>query len=230
MKTMAYLGYFTFFNLFALLCWYMGAYREDSRIGSIDKITPIARALNIEHITFNYEWVPIGKFRFICLRKNNPQKKLMIRKITRDREIVSFILFGVVEILTLVGSFMIGDNNSLNAIGVLIPMVLVIAFTAVQLFAVTKIENKCKAISKLKCDTVEVTDKTLSRHARNIMRERYEGENKTYSVIKEEKHTFWYDYTEYYLCVDGNKEKILVKQQKYRYSSIVETEWLTGRI
>ena len=154
----------------------------------------------------------------------------MIRKITRDREIVSFILFGVVEILTLVGSFMIGDNNSLNAIGVLIPVVLVIAFTAVQLFAITKIENKCKAIASSNKTIIEVTDKTISRHARNIMRERYEGENKAYSVIKEEKHTFWYDYTEYYLCVDGKREKMLAKQQKYRYSSIVETEWLTGRI
>ena len=227
---MAYLGYFTFFNLYALLCWYMGAYVQDRRIGGNEQISHFAHLLHFDMDTLNYEYVPLGKLRFICLRKNNPQKKLMIRKITRDREIVSFILFGVVEILTLFGSFMIGDNNSLNAIGVLIPAVLVIAFTAVQLFAVTKIENKCKAISKLKCDTVEVTDKTLSRHARNIMRERYEGENKAYSVIKEEKHTFWYDYTEYYLCVDGNKEKILVKQQKYRYSSIVETEWLTGRI
>ena len=230
MKPMIYLGYFTFFNLFSLLCWYMGAYREDSRIGSIDKITPIARALNIEHITFNYEWVPIGKFRFIFLCENNPQKKRMIRKITRDKEIVSLILFGIVEILTLFGSLMIGDNNSLNVIGVLIPAVWVIALTGVQLFAVTKIETNCTAIASSNKTVIEVTDKTLSRHARNIMRERYEGENKAYSVIKEEKHTFWYDYTEYYLCVDGNKEKILVKQQKYRYSSIVETEWLTGRI
>ena len=154
----------------------------------------------------------------------------MIRKITRDKEIVSLILFGIVEILTLFGSLMIGDNNSLNVIGVLIPTVWVIALTGVQLFAATKIENKCKAIASSNKTVVEVTDKTLSRQARNIMRERYEGENKAYSVIKEEKHTFWYDYTEYYLCVDGNKEKLLVKQQKYRYSSIVETEWLTGRI
>ena len=208
----------------------MGAYVQDRRIGSNDKIIHIARALHIDQSTFNYEFVPLGKFRFICLCENNPQKKRMIRKITRDREIVSFILFGVVEILTLVGSFMIGDNNSLNAIGVLIPVVLVIAFTAVQLFAITKIENKCKAIASSNKTIIEVTDKTISRHARNIMRERYEGENKAYSVIKEEKHTFWYDYTEYYLCVDGKREKMLAKQQKYRYSSIVETEWLTGRI
>ena len=231
MKSMVYLGYFTFFNLFALLCWYMGAYIEDGRIGRIDKSIRIARALHIDYSTFNYEYVPLGKFRFICLCENNTEKKQMIRKITRDKEIVSLILFGIVEILTLVGSFMIGDNNSLNVIGVLMPVVLVIAFTAVQLFAVTKIENKCKAIASLnKTTVVEVTDKTLARHARNIMCERYDGENKIYSVSKEENHTFWYDYTEYYLCVDGNKEKILAKQQKYRYSSIVETEWLTGRI
>ena len=193
----------------------MGAYTNDRRI--------------VQSI-FNYEYVPIGKFRFICLHENNPQKKLMIRKITRDKEIVSFILFGIVEILTLSASFMVGDNNSLNVVCVLIPVVLGIAFTAVQLFAVTKIENKCSAISKLKCDTLEVTDKNLARHARNIMREKYSGENREYSIHKEEKHTFWYDYTEYYLCIDGNKEEILVKQQKYRYSSVVETTWLTGRI
>ena len=85
-------------------------------------------------------------------------------------------------------------------------------------------------IVKSKRDTLEITDKNLARHARNIMREKYEGENKVYSLSKEEKHTFWYDYTEYYLCVDGKREKMLAKQQKYRYSSIVETEWLTGRI
>ena len=71
---MIYLGYFTFFNLFFLLCWYMGAYREDSRIGSIDKLLPIARALHIKHSTFNYEWVPIGKFRFIFCAKIIPKK------------------------------------------------------------------------------------------------------------------------------------------------------------
>ena len=74
-KLMVYLGYFTFFNLFALLCWYMGVYVQDRRIGSNDKIIHIARALHIDQSTFNYEFVPLGKFRFICLCENNPQKK-----------------------------------------------------------------------------------------------------------------------------------------------------------
>ena len=109
------------------------------------------------------------------------------------------------------------------------PLIMIILVFS-QLRFYEMVRNKCINIAKIRRNTVEVTEKTLARHARNIMREKYEGENKTYSVSKEEKHTFWYDYVEYYLCIDGNKEKILVKQQKYRYSSIVETEWLTGRI
>ena len=57
------------------------------------------------------------------------------------------------------------------------------------------------------------------------MRKHYEGENRTYIIQKTQKKTFWYDYTEYHLYVDGKYFKTIVKQQKYRYSRIWETKW-----
>ncbi len=95
----------------------------------------------------------------------------------------------------------------------------------IRLFLDTRIEDKCSEIVALKRDSLEVTEKNLSRCARNIMRKYYEGENRTYIIQKTQKKTFWYDYTEYHLYVDGQYLQTMVKQQKYRYSSIVETKW-----
>lgn len=215
---MEYIEHFVFFSALFSFALYMSAYLEDTRIEGLIQ----AKAC--------YEYVKLGKLGFFFLRKKSKNGIGMIRKITRDREILSlchFLLSSLLLLIIYFISFIFGIAKYVMPVAELL---VIIIFAFFQLRFYEKVREKCIKIANMKRTTVEVTDKTLSRHARNIMRERYEGENKAYSVIKEEKHTFWYDYTEYYLCVDGNKEKILVKQQKYRYSSIVETEWLTGRI
>jgi hypothetical protein len=215
---MDYVAYFVFFPALFSFALYMSAYVEDTRIGGLIQ----AEAC--------YAYVKLGKLGFFFWRKKIENRRGMIRKITRDREIISLCQFPFSSLLLLIIyfiSFVIGiDKYVMPAAEPLI--IIIFAFSQLRFYEMVR--EKCINIAKTRRNTVEVTDKSLARHARNIMREKYEGENKVYSLSKEEKHTFWYDYTEYYLCVDGKREKMLAKQQKYRYSSIVETEWLTGRI
>ncbi len=215
---MDYLVYFFFLPALFSFAMYMSAYLEDTRIGGLIQ----AEAC--------YEYVELGKLRFFFWGKKRGNRRGMMRKITRDREILSLFHFLLSSLLLLIIyfiSFVFGIAKYVMPVA--LPLItIILGFSQLRFYEIVR--EKCINIAKTRRNTVEVTDKTLARHARNIMREKYEGENKTYSVSKEEKHTFWYDYAEYYLYIDGNKEKILVKQQKYRYSSIVETTWLTGRV
>ena len=210
---MDYLGYYTFFNLYILLCLYMGAFFDDIRL--IDD--------------FCFEYIPAKKFRFICLHSNKSGKKGMIKKTTRDREILALFLFFLTQTVTVICSFFV-NNGVGGVVAICIQYILFTADISIYFLVRGKINDTCKAIASAKRNTPEVTEKNLARHARNVMRKKYEGKNKAYSVIKDENHTFLYDYTEYYLYIDGIKEKLLAKQQKYRYSRIVETTWLTERI
>lgn len=182
----------------------------------------------LEH-RYLYSYVPIGKLRFICLCHKN--KKGLVKKITRDREILAIISFFVCVLLSVIPALVckwLGFQGGFIITAIVAIPPVVISFLNIGFYE--KVRGKCENLAKSQSYTLEVTGKNLVRHARNIMREKYAGENREYSVHKEEKHTFWYDYTEYYVCVDGKREKTLVKQQKYRYSSVVETTWLTGRI
>ena len=199
---------FTVLNLYALLGCYLSSYVRDTRI--VDKY-------------FCYEFIPVGRFRFFCLRQRNPQK--MIRKITRDREILSIICFTISEITILIFGYAFKSIQVHNSIMFIILLAVVMVPVIIRLFLDTRIEGKCSEIVALKRDSLEVTEKNLSRCARNIMRKYYEGENRTYIIQKTQKKTFWYDYTEYHLYVDEQYLQTMVKQQKYRYSSIVETKW-----
>ena len=194
--------------LYGLFGTYMAAYVEDTRI--VDKF-------------YEYEYIPIGKFRFLCLRSRN--EKRLIRKITRDREILSilcfFILLIIVFIFCIIFAILNIDSNMVYTI-----LFIIISFVmGLQLYFFVKVRDKCSSLVDFRIKVLEVTEKNLSRCARNIMRQHYEGENRSYTIQKQEKNTFWYDYIEYHLYVDGQYFQTLVKQQKYRYSSIVETKW-----
>ena len=199
---------FTILNLYAFLGCYFSAYLNDTRIS--DKY-------------YCYEFISPGLFRFFCLRIHHPQK--MIRKITRDREILSVIFFVISEAMILIFEYIFESAQVYNDFRFIILLAVIMCPVIAQLIFHTRIAEKCSEIVILKRENLEVSEKNLSRCARNIMRKHYEGENRTYIIQKTQKKTFWYDYTEYHLYVDGKYFKTIVKQQKYRYSRIWETKW-----
>ena len=208
---MVYLRYiipFTIFNIYQLLAMYMSAYTYDIR--TVDSV-------------FCHDYVPINKRIFFCLCKKNKNK--LIRKITRDREILSIICFIGSELLMAIFAIFLGLlGNNKTFIAITLSIIMISPFF-IHMSLYLYVEKKCLKIARKYTKVLEVSEKNLSRSARNIMRKNYEGENRTYIIQKTQKKTFWYDYTEYHLYVDGQYLQTMVKQQKYRYSSIVETKW-----
>ena len=208
---MVYLRYiipFTIFNIYQLLAMYMSAYTYDKR--TVDGV-------------FHYDYVPITKRIFFCLHKKSNNNS--IRKITRDREILSISCFVFSELLMAIFAIVLGLLDANKIIIIIILFIIMISPLFIHMSLYLYVEKKCLKIAKRHTKVLEVTEKNLSKCARNIMRKYYEGDNRTYIIQKTQKKTFWYNYTEYHLYVDGQYLQTMVKQQKYRYSSLIETRW-----
>jgi len=205
---MKYISEFAMLLIYGFLGTYMAAYVNDTRI--VDDC-------------YHYEYVPVGKFRFICLRQKNPRK--IIRKITRDREILAVICSAVSALFIIVLSPIFDILNLNNDTASMVFYVFLFLILIGQLYFSVKVGEKCSSIVICNEKKLEVNEKNLLKHSRNLMRRHFEGENRSYMVQRQNKKTFWYDYTEYHLYVDKQYFQTIVKQQKYRYSSIVETKW-----